>query len=69
VPAFEEDLLPREAPLSELAKAAFHAYLALVKALGQPVPEVDRDADLEGGEALDIVHETAGGLFPGLRQD
>ena len=40
VPEFEENLVPREAPLSDLAKAVFHAYLALVKALGQPVAEV-----------------------------
>jgi hypothetical protein len=69
VPGFEEALVPRDAPLSYLAKAAFHAYLALVKSLGQPIPEIAQETDLKGGEALDIVHETAGGLFPGLRQE
>jgi hypothetical protein len=69
VPGFEEALVPRDAPLSDLAKAAFHAYLALVKSLGQPIPEIAQETDLKGGEALDIVHETAGGLYPGLRQE
>jgi hypothetical protein len=69
VPEFEETLVPRDAPLSDLARAIFHAYLALVKSLGQSVPEVAQETDLKGGEALDIVHETAGDLFPGLRQE
>jgi hypothetical protein len=34
------------------------------KDLSNPIP-----AEVKGGEALDIVHETAGGLFPGLRQE
>jgi hypothetical protein len=68
VPEFDEALVPRDAPLSPLVKAAFHGYLALVKGLGASVPDVDDDADLKGGEALEIVHETAGDVFPGLRQ-
>jgi hypothetical protein len=32
------------------------------------MPEIPQDADLKGGEALEIVHETAGDLLPGLRQ-
>jgi phospholipase C len=67
VPEFDEALVPRDAPLSPLAKAVFHGYLALVKSLGASAPDVDEGADLKGGEALDIVHETAGDVFPGLR--
>ena len=67
VPEFDEDLVPRDAPLTPLATALFQGYLTLVKSLGASVPDVDEDAELRGGEALDIVHETAGDLFPGLR--
>lgn len=67
VPAFRESLVPRDAPLSPLAKALFHGYLALAGQLGRTVPEIKQDADLTGGQALDIVHETASGLFPGLK--
>jgi phospholipase C len=67
VPEFKEDLVPRDEPLSPLATAIFQGYLALVKGLGASAPEVKEDADLTGGEALDIVHDTAGDLFPGLR--
>jgi hypothetical protein len=68
VPDFDEDLVPRDTPLGPLPSAMFRAYLALVKQLGVTVPEIPEDAELKGGEALDIVHETAGDLFPGLRQ-
>ena len=67
VPEFDEDLVPRDAPLPPLAAALFQGYLALVKNLGASVPDVDESAELRGGEALDIVHETAGDVFPGLR--
>ncbi|MET7991479.1 alkaline phosphatase family protein [Amycolatopsis sp. NPDC005232] len=67
VPEFRESLVPVGAPLSPLAKALFQGYLALTKQLGQAVPDIPGDAELSGGQALDIVHETAGDLFPGLR--
>jgi phospholipase C len=68
VPAFDESLVPLDAPLSPLAAAAFHGYLALMSALGVKVPEVEDDAPLQGREALAMVHEAAGELFPGLHR-
>jgi hypothetical protein len=50
------------------SQTPFHGYLARAKGLGESVPDVDEDADLKGGEALDIVHETAEDIFPGIRQ-
>ncbi|MEV0066107.1 hypothetical protein [Amycolatopsis sp. NPDC050768] len=67
VPEFRESLVPANAPLSPLATALLHGYLALTRQLGQAVPDIPPDADLTGGQALDVVHETAGDLFPGLR--
>lgn len=64
MPEFNEDLVPRDAPLSPLVTAVFHGCLALAKQLGQAVHDIPEDADLTGGQALDIVHETAGCLFP-----
>jgi len=66
VPEFNESLVPLDAPLSPLAAAAFHGYMALMSGLGVKVPEVEEDAPLQGREALAMVHETAGELFPGL---
>jgi hypothetical protein len=57
----------RRAALSA-RKRRFHGCPALAKGLGESVPDVDEDADLKGGEALDIVHETAADIFPGMRQ-
>jgi phospholipase C len=68
VPEFNESLVPLDAPLSPLAAAALHGYLALMSALGVTVPEVKEESQLHGREALAIVHETAGDLFPRLRQ-
>jgi hypothetical protein len=45
----------------------FHGYLALADQLGQPTPSIPEDADLSGGQALDIVDDTAHHLFPALR--
>jgi len=39
-----------------------------MSALGVKVPEIDEGAPLRGREALAMVHETAGDLFPGLHR-
>ncbi|MEU1188428.1 alkaline phosphatase family protein [Streptomyces sp. NPDC005859] len=67
VPEFDQALVPPEAPLSPLATAMFHGYLALAEQLGAAVPVVDDKAPLRGQDATAIVHETAHTLFPGLR--
>ena len=58
----------RDAPLSPLAVAAFHGYMALMSGLGVKVPEEEDDQPLQGREALAMVHETAGELFPRLHR-
>ncbi|MFF8359615.1 alkaline phosphatase family protein [Streptomyces chartreusis] len=67
VPEFNQDMVPPEAPLNPLATAMFHGYLALVEQLGATVPTISDEARLKGREAMEIVHETAHTLFPGLR--
>jgi phospholipase C len=67
VPAFDQSVLPLDAPLSPLAQAVTMGFLELVKQLGQTVPKID-PAKLKGGEAIKLVHETLGHLFPGLQR-
>ncbi|MFJ6630902.1 alkaline phosphatase family protein [Streptomyces sp. NPDC091376] len=67
VPGFDQALVPPDAPLTPLATAMFHGYLALVEQLGATVPVIDEGAELKGQEAMAIVHESAHTLFPGLR--
>lgn len=67
VPEFDQTLVPSDMPLAPLAKAVLHGYLALAKEMGVAVPDLDESAEIKGGEALDLVHETAWDLFPGLR--
>ena len=67
VPEFDQALLPSDTPLAPLATAVLHGYLALAKEMGVAVPDLDEKAEIKGGEALAIVHETAWDLFPALR--
>jgi phospholipase C len=63
---FDTSLVPLDAPLSPLAGALFHGYLAMMQQVGVSVPQLDEGAPVNGRQALAIVHETAGDLFPGL---
>jgi phospholipase C len=67
VPAFNQALLPPDAPLSVLAKHILLAVLAFAKEQGETVPDVAEDADIRGAEAVAILHEVAGKMFPGLQ--
>ncbi|WP_158820716.1 MULTISPECIES: hypothetical protein [unclassified Streptomyces] len=42
VPAFDQDLVPPDAPLDALATALFQGYLALVEQLGATIPRSTR---------------------------
>ncbi len=66
VPVFNQPVVPLDAPISPLAQAMTMGFLERVKQLGQTVPEVEDPAKLKGGEAIDLVHEAIGHLFPGL---
>ena len=68
VPVFDKSVVPLDAPLSPLAQAVTMGFLELVKQLGQTVPEIEDPARLKGGEAIELVHEALGRLFPGLQR-
>jgi phospholipase C len=66
VPPFDEDLIPPDAPLGVLARAIFFGFLAFGKNLGQKVPDYSPDAPPTGAEALAIVRDLFGHLYPNL---
>jgi phospholipase C len=68
VPVLDQSMVPLDAPLSRLAQAVIMGFMALVKQLGQTVPEIEDPTKLKGGEAIELVHETCSHLFPGLRR-
>jgi phospholipase C len=67
VPAFDEALVPSNAPLTLLARHILFGILALAKELGQTVPDISEDADIRAAEALEILRDVAGHLFPRLQ--
>jgi phospholipase C len=66
VPAFDENLIPPDAPLSGLAKAFFFGFLAFGKDLGQTMPGYTPDAPPDGAEALAVMRDLFGHLYPNL---
>jgi phospholipase C len=66
VPAFQPQLLPRDAKLAALPRAALFAVLELGKASGRPVPELARDEDVLRVDGLAIITEIFGDMFPHL---
>jgi phospholipase C len=66
VPAFDEDLIPLDAPLSGLAKAFFFGFLAFGKDLGRTMPDYSTHAPPNGAEALAVVRDLFGHLYPNL---
>lgn len=67
VPKFDVALVTPNAPVGPLPKAILFACLGLGKALGQPVPDIQPDADIKGGEAVAMVRDMFFNVFPGLR--
>ena len=68
VPEFDESLIPPNAPLSPLAKAFIGGGVALARQLNQSVPDISNLDELKGREALAMLHESIGHLFPGLKR-
>ena len=66
MPAYDEALIPLDAPLSPLAQALVMGCLALTQQLGQSVPAITDPAALTGAEGLALVREAVGHLWPGL---
>jgi phospholipase C len=67
VPAFDGSLIPLDAPLSPLAKWLVGGSAELARGLNRSVPDISNLDNLTGAEALGILHETIGHLFPGLK--
>ena len=67
VPAFDEALLPPDAPLSPLAKAFVGGAVTLARGLDPTAPDIEGLERLDGAEALSKLRETVGHLFPRLR--
>ena len=67
VPPFDAALLPPDLPLTALGKGLFLGILECEKMLGAKVPDIPKDTDITGAQAVDIIRATAFNLFPGLR--
>jgi hypothetical protein len=60
-------LLPPDLPLTVLGKGLFFGILECEKMLGAKVPDIPKDTDITGAQAVDIMRNMAFNLFPGLR--
>ena len=72
VPPFDPAQISPEARLRTLPKAAFFAVLELARQLkdrGAGAPEYNNDADICHADAMTIIVDTFGHLFPGLRSE
>ena len=70
VPPFDPAQISPEARLRTLPKAAFFAVLELARQLkdrGAGAPEYNNDADICHADAMTIIVDTFGHMFPGLR--
>jgi phospholipase C len=67
VPGFDTKVVPPDAPLSGLGRALFLGLLALGKEIGQPVPDIAPDTVPTGREAVAIMLDLFGHMFPNLR--
>ncbi len=67
VPEFDVAVVPLDTPLSPLPRGLFFGLLALGKELGQPVPDIKPEDDIKGAEAISILRDEFGHMFPGLQ--
>ncbi len=69
VPVMHESIAPLDAPLGLLGKSFLFGILTLAKDLGKPLPKdlPDPKATITGAQALALVHEILGDLFPNMR--
>jgi phospholipase C len=68
VPEFHVSLVPNASPMSTLQKGALFTLMAMGQKLGHSLPEVKQDAEIKGAEAIEMIAELFGHLFPGLRE-
>jgi hypothetical protein len=55
-----------EARLKGLGKAACFPVLALAKNLGLPAPDIDQDEAICRADAMQLIDDVFGHMFPGL---
>jgi phospholipase C len=66
VPPFSPARVPLEARLKGLCKAACFPVLALAQDMGLPAPDVDQDEAIARADAIALIDEVFGHMFPGL---
>jgi phospholipase C len=66
VPAFSPARVSLEARLKGLGKAACFPVLALAKDLGLPAPDIDQDEAICRADAIGLIDDVFGHMFPGL---
>ena len=66
VPPFIAASMSLEARLKGLSKAACFPVLALAKNLGLPAPDIDQDEAICRADAMTLINDVFGHMFPGL---
>ena len=66
VPPFIPARMSLEARLKGLGKAACFPVLALAKNLGLPAPDIDQDEAICRADAMQLIDDVFGHMFPGL---
>jgi phospholipase C len=66
VPAFDQSVVPLDKPLTAMQKGGIFALLALGKDLGHTVPQLPLDTEVSGAEAIAMLGDLFGHLFPNL---
>ena len=59
-------MVPLDKPLTAMQKGGIFALLALGKDLGHAVPELPLDTEVNGAEAIAMLGDLFGHLFPNL---
>jgi hypothetical protein len=54
--------------MSTLQKGALFTFMALGQKLGHSLPVLRTDAEVKGAEAIDMIADLFGHLFPGLQE-
>ena len=69
MPAFSPARVSLEARLKGLSKAACFPVLALAKHLGLPAPDINEDEAICRADAVALISEVFGHMFPGLHAE
>jgi phospholipase C len=69
VPELGGPVVPPDAPISSLQKGALFTLVAMGRNLGHAVPDIREEAEIKGAEAITMIGDLFGRLFPGLRDE